>query len=152
MFGWIKTLISGGGFNKEIAGMNAEQAAAYFAAKKAKEEAAQMGEIRAGTWPEGDLRFTVRNYEQAELRNESEEVSHQIQRIDKHLKEIGDLIDRHEGTSEVMQKLLEQLELSHELMSKFKHELQRLEGLIKTQEEEQTTTIQNAPQPAETAK
>jgi len=142
---WIKGLIRGGGYNSEIAGMNAEQAAAYFAKKKAEEEAAQMGgNAPAGTWPQGELKFTTRTLESAELQEEVEEITREIQRISKHVGDIQEILDTKEKT-DLMNSLLEQMQISHELVAKFKHELQRLHELLKIEAQDNTVKIVNAP-------
>lgn len=153
MLEWIKSFFvkkQGLTDAEAVKGLNAEQAAAYFA-KKAAEAAARAAAdaVPSGKiWPDGDIKFKIRSLEQSQIREWREHLSLEISAVEISLGKIRDLIDS--PAAGEMKSLLQEITASHDLVKKFKYELKRLEAILKGEDEEHTVKLEGKKEAPET--
>jgi len=130
---WLHSLLPKGKAADPVAGMSSEQAAAYFAKKKADEAAAlaHSDQDAVSSWPK-DFKVKVRSLEESELHEWREKLGLEIGSMEACLGKIQDLIDSPGADS--MRSLVSEITASHGLVKKFKGELKRLEGILKGEE------------------
>ena len=127
----------GGGFNKAVAGMNAEQAAAYFAAQKAAE--AKAAEDAQAALPPSWIKkpIVLKNREDAELQARLDEMHVLVDRVhrlvDLTMEDLGAL--REEVVIDLdpkrLKKLQEEIEKGHRTIEQYRTQLHEAEIHLK---------------------
>lgn len=139
MIGWITSFLKKK--TDPVAGMNAEEAAAYFAKKAAEAEAAQKAaDAKGPSWPAGELHFKTRTFEQSTLLDASQRISFTTEGVRKQLDKMKELLDG-EPEAHELGPLVARIDAAQNMLSEFKEELQRILKLMKAQQEKQVIKI-----------